>query len=119
MALFFISKQHEETFVDALKKANATNGNKPLQVALYVLTAMPSLADKLDLLVNFQGGYIDPDGVNRSNFSQGERIMIGLAVNLYNGYELMGIPASPFNQMASVDHQLRRVYLSALEYRFF
>ncbi|MFF2531623.1 DUF6075 family protein [Brevibacillus sp. NPDC058079] len=119
MALIFISKQHEETFIYSLKKAKASTGNRPLQVALYVLTALPNLKDRLEILVNFQGGYLNPDGVNHANFSQGEKIMIRLANNLFNGVEMLGVPTSPFNQMANVDKEMKRVYLSALEYRFF
>jgi hypothetical protein len=119
MALVFISKEHEEKFMESLKKAESTHSNVHMQVALYVLTAVPNLANKLDLFVNFKGRYVTPEGVNRANLSEGERVMAGLAINLFNGHELNGLPSSPVNQMALVDKALRKVYLSALEYRFF
>lgn len=118
MALVFLGNPHYEAFKDALKKANVADGNRSFQVALYVLTAVPSLRKNIDAIVNFQGKYLNPDGVNRLNLSMGERIMVGLALNLYNGFEMKGIPGNPCAQLSCIDNDLKKIYLSALEHRF-
>lgn len=118
MALIFLGKQHEESFINALKKANATTGDRTIQTVLYVLTAMPSVAQRLDYAFDFRAGYVNAEFVNRNRLSVGERILFGLAMNLYNGYQLDGVPTNPYQAMGMIDTDHRRVYLSAIEYRF-
>lgn len=117
MALIFISKEHANLYAESLKKANAENGNKSLQAALYVLTSLPNVKDYLNKIVNFPGGYLDPERMNSVLLSSGEQTMVALAVNLYNGTEMFG-SSSPYQSMVSVDQDLKRVYISALAFRF-
>lgn len=118
MALIFLGKQHEESFLNAVKKANATTGNKTIQAVLYVLTSIPSVAERLDTAFDFQGRYVNPNFLDRNSLSMGERILFALAMNLYNGYQLDGVPTNPYQAMGMIDSSHKRVYLSALEYRF-
>lgn len=117
MALVFISEEHANLYAESLKKANAENGNKSLQVALYVLTSLPNAEQWLNKIVNFAGGYLDPERLNGVSLSSGEQTMVALAVNLYNGTEMFG-SSSPYQSMVSVDNDLKRVYVSALSFRF-
>jgi len=115
MALFFLGKEHKRAFEEALKKANVTS--KTIQTSLYLMTAIPQVAQRLNEVFEFNGCYFYPDSIDKFNLSTGERILFGLAINLYNGYQIKGIPLTPY-AIGCLDQMYKKVFLSALDYRF-
>jgi hypothetical protein len=120
MALVFLGKQHEDRFLEALKKANATRGseNRRVQAVIYLLSAVPMIERNMDNVFDYHGGFIKPDAEKHLRLSTGERIIFALALNLFNGYVLQGVPTNPHQAMGMIDSEHKRVYLSALEYCF-
>lgn len=116
MALFFLSEEHKQAFEKAIKKANITN--KTIQTSLYLMTAIPQISQKLEEVFNFHGGYFYPDAIDKFNLSTGERILFALAINLYNGYQIEGVPLTPYSAIGYLDQMYKKVFLSALDYRF-
>ena len=103
----------------AFEKAGVMNTtNFGIQAPLYVLTAIPQVAENLEKVFNFQGMYFNPDAISDFNLSTGQRILFSLAINLYNGHELQEGLLSPFQAMGNLDPGCRNVFFSALEHRF-
>lgn len=118
MALFFVSEEHQQAFEGAIEKATAFVGGKGIQTPLYLLTSIPEVANNLEVVFNFTGGYINPDVIEEFNLSTGQRIIFALAVNLYNGYVIEDVELSPYQAMGWLSKEYRDVYLSAIGYRY-
>lgn len=119
MSLFFIGEKHRQAFLEALKKADISADEKrSFQASLYVLTSVPALREAMDRFVNYQGQYILWDDLEQMNLSTGERIMAGIAMNVYNGRIMDGIRMNPADDLSVLDKDLRKVYLAALHYKF-
>lgn len=121
MSLQFISREHKEAMEEVFKKAGLMDStNVSIQTPLYVLTAISVFQDVENVakVFNFQGKYFDPDAVEQFRLGTGEMILFGLAINLYNGYVIDGVPLSPHQAMAWLSKEHRNVYLSAVEYRY-
>lgn len=119
--LVFVSNEHKEAMEKALEKAGAVKEiTCSIEAPLYVLTSIQvfQMESNLEKVFNFAGGYFDPDAVEEFSLSTGERILFGLAINLYNGYVLDGLELSPHQAMGWLSKEHREVCLSALNYRY-
>ena len=111
MALVFVSAEHEVGFQEAMKSVNG----RSVEVCLYLLTAVKPVREKMQ---DVWKGYVDFNVLENVNLSDGERALVALALNLYNGYEMEDVSLSPTRLFGSVDNDLKQVVLSALGYRF-
>lgn len=121
MSFQFINGEHKEAMDNAFEKAGVMNTtNVSIQAPLFVLTSISVFQDmdNLGKVFSFAGKYFDPDAVEQFRLSTGEMILFGLAINLYNGYVMEGVPLSPHQAMGWLSKEHRDVYLSAVEYRY-
>lgn len=84
----FMNDDHAARWRSALETAHAVTRNGTVNVdfgaSLYILTALPSVYDRVDKYIC--NGWIDFNPMlNGLALSTGEHVMVALAGNLYNG----------------------------------
>lgn len=85
--MIFRSDKHAEQWAEAIDRAGAVNQdytvNTYFGASIYILTGIPFLYDRIKKHVHRD--YIDFEAILDSGISFGERILVALAGNLYNG----------------------------------
>lgn len=85
--MIFRSDKHAEQWAEAIDRAGAVNQDDTVSAyfgaSIYILTGIPFLYDRVKKHIHRD--YIDFEAVLNSGISSGERILVALAGNLYNG----------------------------------
>lgn len=85
--MIFRSDKHAEQWAEAIDRAGAVNQDDAVSAyfgaSIYILTGIPFLYDRVKKHIHRD--YIDFEAVLNSGISSGERILVALAGNLYNG----------------------------------
>lgn len=85
--MIFRNEAHAEKWAEAIDLAGAVNQdytvNTYFGASIYILTGIPFLYDRIKKHVHRD--YIDFESILDSGISSGERILVALAGNLYNG----------------------------------
>lgn len=85
--MIFRNEAHAEKWAEAIDRAGAVNQDDTVNIyfgaSVYILTGIPFLYDRIKKHVH--RGYIDFEAILDSGISSGERILVALAGNLYNG----------------------------------
>lgn len=85
--MIFRSDKHAEQWAEAIDRAGIVNQDDTVNIyfgaSVYILTGIPFLYDRIKKHVH--RGYIDFEAILDSGISSGERILVALAGNLYNG----------------------------------
>ena len=85
--MIFRNEAHAEKWAEAIDLAGAVNQDDTVNIyfgaSVYILTGIPFLYDRIKKHVH--RGYIDFEAILDSGISSGERILVALAGNLYNG----------------------------------
>lgn len=85
--MIFRSDKHAERWAEAIDRAGAVNQDDTVSAyfgaSIYILTGIPFLYDRIKKHIHRD--YIDFEAVLNSGISSGERILVALAGNLYNG----------------------------------
>lgn len=114
--MFFRNQQHEENFKKVMTiKPKMKNKEK---IIIYLLTSIPIVANNLDdfykvIPMGDYEGYIELIGVDKYSLSRGERIVVGVAFNIFNGINI-GEEITPFAVRSSVDKEVFKVYAEAI-----
>lgn len=85
--MIFRSDKHAEQWAETIDRAGAVNQDDTVSAyfgaSIYILTGIPFLYDRVKKHIHRD--YIDFEAVLNSGISSGERILVALAGNLYNG----------------------------------
>ena len=85
--MIFRSDKHAELGAEALDRAGAVNQDDTVSAyfgaSVYILTGIPFLYDRIKKHIHRD--YIDFEAILDNGISSGERILVALAGNLYNG----------------------------------
>lgn len=85
--MIFRSEEHAERWAEAIDRAGAVNQDDTVSAyfgaSIYVLTGIPFLYGRIEK--HIRRDYIDFEAILGSGISSGERILVSLAGNLYNG----------------------------------
>ena len=85
--MIFRSDKHAERWAEAIDRAGAANQDDTVSAyfgaSIYILTGIPFLYDRIKRHIHRD--YIDFEAILNSGISSGERILVALAGNLYNG----------------------------------
>lgn len=85
--MIFRSDKHAEQWAEAIDRAGAVNQDDTVSAyfgaSIYILTGIPFIYDRVKKHIHRD--YIDFEAVLNSGISSGERILVALAGNLYNG----------------------------------
>lgn len=85
--MIFRSEEHAERWAEAIDRAEAVNQDDTVSAyfgaSIYVLTGIPFLYGRIEKHIHRD--YIDFEAILDSGISSGERILVSLAGNLYNG----------------------------------
>lgn len=85
--MIFRSDEHAERWAEAIDRAGAVNQDDTVSAyfgaSIYILTGIPFLYDRIKKHVHRD--YIDFEAILDNGISSGERILVALAGNLYNG----------------------------------
>ncbi|PLS19570.1 hypothetical protein CVD28_03895 [Bacillus sp. M6-12] len=111
---YFVNGEHEAKYDEFLQEANVGEKEYTVQSVLYLLSSVPKIAKNIEQFFVLKGKYINPDEAERMELSTGERIIVGLAFNLYNGYEMEGVDLSPHTVLSWLDKNLKNAYVQAL-----
>ena len=107
-------KKHEEQFKNALQAAGAINGDGTVKgdfgASLYLLTGLPNVYERVEQYIHYD--WIDFDPMLALPLSSGERILVSLAGNLYNGRCFEGY--TPMDIVGCCDKEAVELALSAI-----
>lgn len=85
--MIFRSDKHAEQRAEAIDRAGAVNQDDTVSAyfgaSVYILTGIPFLYDRIKKHIHRD--YIDFEAILDNGISSGERILVALAGNLYNG----------------------------------
>lgn len=85
--MIFRSDKHAEQWTEAIDRAGAVNQDDTVSAyfgaSIYILTGIPFLYDRIKKHIHRD--YIDFEAILDNGISSGERILVALAGNLYNG----------------------------------
>lgn len=85
--MIFRSDKHAEQWAEAIDRAGAVNQDDTVSAyfgaSVYILTGIPFLYDRIKKHIHRD--YIDFEAILDNGISSGERILVALAGNLYNG----------------------------------
>ena len=85
--MIFRSDKHAEQWAEAIDRAGAVNQDDTVSAyfgaSIYILTGIPFIYDRIKKHIH--RGYIDFEAILDNGISSGERILVALAGNLYNG----------------------------------
>lgn len=85
--MIFRSDKHAEQWAEAIDRAGAVNQDDTVSAyfgaSIYILTGIPFLYDRIKKHIHRD--YIDFEAILDNGISSGERILVALAGNLYNG----------------------------------
>ena len=85
--MIFRSDKHAEQWAEAIDRAGAVNQDDTVSAyfgaSIYILTGIPFLYDRIKKHIHRD--YIDFEAILDNEISSGERILVALAGNLYNG----------------------------------
>lgn len=85
--MIFRSDKHAEQWAEAIDRVGAVNQDDTVSAyfgaSIYILTGMPFLYDRIKKHIHRD--YIDFEAILDNGISSGERILVALAGNLYNG----------------------------------
>lgn len=112
MALVFTSEIHRESF----NRVQGRTDRKGLKTALYLLTSFPRLAYNIEDYLTEHG--LDVEKLMNLRLSSGERAVVALALNIYNGYLSDEVSLNPYELFGCLDEEYRNVVVKALEFRF-
>lgn len=112
---YFINEEHQERYEKFLAEANVEQKEYTKQAVLYLLSSVQKVSDNMNRFFVLKGGYINPDEAEKEDLSTGEKLVVGLAFNLFNGYESEEMNLSPYYVLSWLDSTLRKVYVEALE----
>lgn len=116
--IYFIDSMHESNYENLLKKANVTEKETTIKAVLYLLASSQMLVENYKEFFVIPGKYINPSGLEIVNLSAGEKKIVALAFNLFNGYESEEINVAPYSLFSLVDNDIQRVFLQAVEIKF-
>lgn len=103
------------TTTAAMLKKDGTHPEDRERLALfYVLGSVPKFVTLQDEIYNFKEHAIRPNVLESIDFSSGERKVLLLAFNLYNGWEC----PSPHDIFTILDSNMREIALRAIQIRF-
>jgi hypothetical protein len=114
--MFFRNAQHQENFEKVLViKPEMKNKEK---IIIYLLTSIPVVAENLGEFYTIipkgdYEGYIELDGIKKYSLSTGERMVVGVAFNLFNGFNI-GEEITPYAIRSNVDKEVFKVYAEAI-----
>lgn len=85
--MIFRSDKHAEQWAEAIDRAGTVNQDDTVSAyfgaSIYILTGIPFLYDRIKKHIHRD--YIDFEAILDNEISSGERILVALAGNLYNG----------------------------------
>ena len=85
--MIFRSDKHAEQWAEAIDRAGAVNQDDTVSAyfgaSIYILTGIPFLYDRIKKHIHRD--YIDFEAILDNEISSGERILVALVGNLYNG----------------------------------
>lgn len=85
--MIFRDEAHAEKWAEAIERAGAVNKddtvNSYFGASIYILTGIPFIYDRIKKHIHED--YIDFEAILDSGISSGERILVALSGNLYNG----------------------------------
>ena len=115
----FRDKEHARKWANAIDKSGAiaedhNKINPAFGASLFIITAMDSLDDYLSSYI--YDGWIDFETMIENRYdslSSGERILVNLAGNLYNGV----YKCTPHDFLSRCDRQMINVAITAIQLR--
>lgn len=85
--MIFTSEEHAEKWAEAISRADAHRDDDTVKsdyaASLFIITGVPGLYDRVK--EHIHGGWIDFDAMLDMWLSGGERVLVALAGNFYNG----------------------------------
>lgn len=85
--ILFKNAEHKERWVEAVKLAECVRSDKGVikyfSSSLFIITGIPELYERIKQHIHC--GWIDFDAILDNRLSKGEKILVSLAGNLYNG----------------------------------
>lgn len=112
--MIFKDKEHAERFRDALHTAGAINGDGAVKgdfgASLFLLTGLPDVYGRVEQHIHY--GWLNFDPMLALPLSSGERILVSLAGNLYNGRCFEGY--TPMDIVGCCDKASVELALSAI-----
>lgn len=85
--MIFRNEAHAEKWAEAIDRAGAVNQDDTVNAyfgaSIYILTGIPFIYDRIKKHIHED--YIDFEAILDSGISSGEKILVALAGNLYNG----------------------------------
>lgn len=114
--MYFLDERHEHTFNEFVSKAEQCiyKPNQSTLRVLYILSASERIVQNIDHFFIFDGNYPLFEGIRNVSLSTGERYLVALAFNLYNGYRVEAVDLSPYALLSILDRDFVKVYQSAL-----
>lgn len=113
--LKYFNKEHEKNFMRLMwKDIGNLEKKKTKAKVIYLLSASDRLVKIIDDLIEIEPFYIKPENLERLNLSNGETMLVAIAYNLYNGYNVPNVKLTPYNIKQVLDESLYNVYLKTL-----
>jgi len=112
--MIFKDKEHAERFKSALHTAGAINGDGAVKgdfgASLFLLTGLPDVYGWVEQHIHY--GWLNFDPMLALPLSSGERILVALAGNLYNGRFFEGYP--PLDVVGAGDNEAVELALKSI-----
>lgn len=118
MGVYFLNQEHFNAYEECVNRGQISEKATTFRSVLYLLTATNSIREYLDELVSVLGQYITPDGLEGLNISCGERTLVLVAYNLYNGYSIPEYDLSPNRLFENLGDEYKQIVLNAIELKF-
>lgn len=112
---YFINADHQARFEQLVQEAGVGERETTVQTVLYLLSSVPSVFKNIEMFFNVTGKYMESYDEDSIGLSTGERVIVALAYNLFNGYVVDQTVISPHYALSWLDHGLRQVYFQALQ----
>lgn len=112
---YFVNPEHQKRYEKLVREANVGERESTVRTVFYLLSSTPILYRNMEMFFNVKGNYMESYDEDAIGLSTGERIIVALAHNLFNGYVVDPKVVSPHYVLSWLDHSLRQVYFQALQ----
>jgi len=114
----FLSKEHENQFVNLLQKDDAHPSDVERLALFFIISGNDDLYRKSKYIYNFNEHQIEPDCLHNDkvDFCSSSRSLVKLAYNLFNGYQDTNV--SPLELLSGLDVDNFNLATESIKIRF-
>ncbi|OWZ84384.1 DUF6075 family protein [Natranaerobius trueperi] len=113
----FINEEHKERFYKYIERDGTPKEELDRMALFYILSKLVN-EKGIELFYDFNSRLINPEYLEKVHLSSGEKRMIKLAFNLYNGYKSKDDCQTVYDTFYNLDPYNLQVAINGIQIRF-